>query len=525
MAGFLKFLKDMFDSLLFGNSAQGKERKELKELENQLKEINPPIIKGGMIPPSVAEAMYQLYGLLSPVCEILEGTIGGTDTWASSRSMDYLFYSGFTAEGRELYETLFTDKRKQLLSEAESYEREKELHRRLLDKLIKELSNPEFKAIEGIICQLGALQDLCKFNFVSFLRCFDSEFTGGDPDYVPRFQPCPAVELVTNLLDFYYVSAPLDVSSSQVSAMIALVAKKTGAVPSEEEHTAMTNRFKTIAVLLKKRLDSGSLVILLRYLKRNPHLNPDSAKIEKPLLDDFRDRIQIRYIADSKNIETEIQDEQLEQQIQELFPGKKMVSLQGYNAETNDFLKSTTAYSFFWVTPLQIIKTYIAVYFAEPVRELLNALMVEGFYNNQNFQTQFSTIVHHCVESDSAFEVFENSFGDQGENNFDHLKHCIQNSRAGNEFHRKAEEMVNHINQQAKALVQSEAKHFYELSVKIAELINDSKKPTPEYIANIRMLVSTTKNREKFESIEKQQPFMLKFLEIMKNYAIIGSAV
>ncbi|MDR1748914.1 MAG: DUF5312 domain-containing protein [Spirochaetaceae bacterium] len=525
MGALLKFLKDIFDMFLFGTSAQGKDRRELKELENRLKEITPPIIKNGMVQPSLAEAMYHLWVQLAPIHEILESTIAGNDTWISLRCIDYLFYSGFSPEGRELYETLFSEKRKQLLSEAESYEKERETHRRLLEKLLRELNTPEFKAVERIICQLGTLYDLCRFNYISFLRCFDSDFTGEDPSYSPRFQQCLAVELVSNLLDFYYISSTLELSPSLVSAIIALVSKKTGDVPSEEEQNSITNRFKTIAYLLKKKLDPGTLLLLLRYLKKDTRLTPASAKIDKPFLEDYRDRLQIRYLADSKNIETEIQDEQLEQQIQELFPGKKMVSLGGYNAETNDFLKATTAYSFFWITPLQVIKTYIRVYFSESVQTLLNTLMVEGYYNNQSFQSQFSTIVHHCIKTASAFETFEKSFGDQGENNLAHLKHCIQNSHNGNEFCRKAEEMVNHMNQQAKSLVQTEAKHFYELSVKLTELLADSKRPTPEYISNIRMLISAAKNREKFECLEKQQPFMLKFLEIMKNYAIIGNTV
>ena len=82
--------------------------------------------------------------------------------------------------------------------------------------------------------------------------------------------------------------------------------------------------------------------------------------------------------------------------------------------------------------------------------------------------------------------------------------------------------MVDNINEQAHKLVQECSSNFFDLYREIGELIVDAKKSKSDIVSNIKVLLSSTRNRDGSGVIEQQHGNWKLFLKIMKNYAIIG---
>ena len=60
-------------------------------------------------------------------------------------------------------------------------------------------------------------------------------------------------------------------------------------------------------------------------------------------------------------------------------PSLPLLELQAYNADTNKILKDESAESFLWITPVQIIKTFLNRFFEEQTTGFLNDIILEGF--------------------------------------------------------------------------------------------------------------------------------------------------
>ena len=82
--------------------------------------------------------------------------------------------------------------------------------------------------------------------------------------------------------------------------------------------------------------------------------------------------------------------------------------------------------------------------------------------------------------------------------------------------------MVDNINNQAQTIVQDCAKNIFSLYIQMGELINDAKKSKSDMISNIKVLLTSSRNRDGSGVIEQQYENWKLFLKIMKNYAIIG---
>ncbi len=56
-------------------------------------------------------------------------------------------------------------------------------------------------------------------------------------------------------------------------------------------------------------------------------------------------------------------------------------------------LQADTPLTFQWILPMKILKTFLLEYITPNVKNLLNDLVIEGFFNNPNYKTNFSTMV------------------------------------------------------------------------------------------------------------------------------------
>ena len=97
----------------------------------------------------------------------------------------------------------------------------------------------------------------------------------------------------------------------------------------------------------------------------------------------------------------------------EINPGvieKSLEELNGYNDDINKKLKETGTSTFIYILPLQIIKTFAKLFLSDKILALLNAIVVEGFFNSSGYKTEFSQAVFTCSEIESRIHAFEESF-------------------------------------------------------------------------------------------------------------------
>lgn len=520
---FLQSITDFFQSLFAGSSPESKKKQEVKKIESELKEIRPLIYKNDMIQPNFAEALRILSANLKPIDDILSKTLCSDDLQRNSRFSEQLFLTGFTDSQQESLESFVYENQihDAMASDTLAYYFDKK--RKELEGLIKQLNAPEFLKIDNTINKLKQLADLARFSYPSALRLFDTNYNMLDDDYKPKFLAITPNLLESSLLDLYYISADLEISTSMAKAIVALYELLHCQPIEERVKDSIIKNLGKVQSILKNVISTDILLKLIRVAKCEKDFVPQKGQYFLNSRQKYAEYLEGRFIANENRLKIEIKDININAEMGELFDGRDVLTLTGYNEETNRLLQQNSTFAFNWIIPMNIIKSFITYFYGDKVKNILNDIVIEGFFNNPTYKTDFSSAVYACNDAAERMEEFEKKFMRGGQYDQALISGLIRDAHKDNDFVSKLRELIEIINNNAKQFIQQEATNFFDLFVKISEILADSKKPTPDTISNLRMLFTSSRNHESASLLEQQHGQWKLFLEIMKNYAIIGS--
>ena len=284
----------------------------------------------------------------------------------------------------------------------------------------------------------------------------------------------------------------------------------------------MLSNLKKIRYILSKVLSSEKLKTIIRYCKQDSTYEPKIASYTGSPRQDFANMIQSRFDAEEQRIKTEIQDARISEDVKALFPDMSIEEVGSYNQTYNEMLQTEASLGFKWILPLRVLKTFLKIYLTPPAKTLLNDIVIEGFFNNPTYKSNFSSIVYAAINSEEILEAFEVSFGDDKPNSIAVLEGYIKDSKKDKDFFKRLEKMVNDINNQAYENLQNIVTNLCDLYKQLGELLADAKKPSSEIISNLKVLMMSSRNRDSTSFLEANYNNWKIFFEIMKNYVIIN---
>ncbi len=522
--GIFSFLTDIFESIFMSSSPEVKKKQALHKIESELKALPSSIYKNGFLQPNFAELFRILFENSKIIDDLFMQTIGGADVKRSNFYESQLLLTGFSGTDQEKLETLNLEHRKQEVLESDmQMNRVFEKQRHTLEFLLKELNSPEFIKIDEVIAGLQQLKDFCKFNFFSIIHNFDPNYSGVIADTKPDFLACVPDVMLNYFQDFYYLTGQFKITSGLAHAVVAVAQIHYGRQPLPEEQAAKyTDALKKINSILSKHLTPAVLLKIIRLAKHDPDFNPAVANYKANARQKFANFLKEKFVSDESRIKAEIKDRTISADVRNLFENIPLEEIKGYNSENSELIHANCTKSYIWLTPLQVEKTFIHHFYSEPVKNLVNDIVIEGFFENSAVKTSFSSAVYACDEGIKEFTEFEDSFLKDGKNDQAIIDGFIRDGRRDADFIKKLEVTVDGINDQAHKLVQDVATQFFELFKHISELFVDSKKPKPDICSNIKVLFGSSRNRENTSKLETSLDKWAIFLDIMKNYAIIG---
>ena len=520
--GFFQLISEFFESIFNSSSPEVKKRQELRKLETELKQYQPEIYKSDMLQPNFAEMMRVLYESTRTIGEILHDTICGEDLQRNGKFEMQLLLTGFTGDAKSRLESLSYEARKQEAMDSDQpMSRIFDEQRRTLESLAKDLNTPVFLKIDEVIARLKQLNDVCTFNYITIIHKFDADFSDMATDYAGNFHASPLDTLASSLQDLYYLVADLDLNAAVGRALIALEALRKGNDATEERQQQIMTAVGKINSVFTKLLPPATLKKLIRLGKREPAFEPQFTTYKANARQKFADYLQGQFAADETRIQTEIKDFTISTELKELFGARELAPLEGYNAEMNLSLQENTPFSFAWITPLQTVKTFLAVYISDSIKALLNDIVIEGFFTNSSYKTEFSTIVYSVAELGEEISKFEKTFDRNGENITAEIQGLIADAHRDQDFVKKLGALVDKINDNAYQLIQRETYTILTLHNHLSELLVDAKKSKPDIINNIKVLLGSSRNRDNTGTLDQQFGQWHIFFEIMKNYIVV----
>ena len=262
---------------------------------------------------------------------------------------------------------------------------------------------------------------------------------------------------------------------------------------------------------------------MIRISKKNYELVPERAVYNGNSRQKYADYLETRFRTDEARLKGEIQDAAINNEIKQIFGGAPLAAVQGYSKDLDFQLRQSTPFSFAWITPLQLLKNFISVFYEEHVKPLLNDIVIEGFFNNPAYKSEFSSAVFTCNDSLERINAFESKFTRGNEFDETNITSLIRDSHKDATFESTLKNLIDRINRQAKELIQTETTNVFQLYKKINDILIESKKPSSEVITNLKVLMISSRNRDNSDCMENQNGQWKVFLEIMKNYVIIGN--
>ena len=128
-----------------------------------------------------------------------------------------------------------------------------------------------------------------------------------------------------------------------------------------------------------------------------------------------------------------------------------------------------------------------------------------------------------CNDSLERINAFESKFTRGNEFDETNITSLIRDSHKDATFESTLKSLIDRINRQAKELIQTETTNVFQLYKKINDILIESKKPSSEVITNLKVLMISSRNRDNSDCMENQNGQWKVFLEVMKNYVIIGN--
>ena len=520
--GFLQKLSEFFQSLFSPNSPEAIQRQAVRKIENDLKTIAPDLYKNGLIQPAFAETLRILFQNTEPVLDVLSQTLCSPDLECSRRFEEQLLLTGFSEEAKTTLEDFAYENRKAGAMQADSVTRYFETEHRKLEKVILELNSPEFIKIDATLDKIKQLNDICRFSYITALKVFDSDYKT-KPDYTPDFQPLPPDLLENSLLDLYFVLADMDITNSVYNAVLALARLSHGGTMSASFAANLKDNFKKIQGIIKHVFTKEVLMDFIRLAKKNCEFVPDRSIYKGNARQKYADYLEKRFRVDESRLKSEIQDATISNEINQIFGQLQLDPVTGYSKELDNQLRQSTPCSFMWITPMQLLKNFLKHYFTEHIKPLLNDIVIEGFFVNQSYKSEFSSAVFALNDAAERINAFESKF--KRGNPFDeaNITSLIKDSHKDTSFESTLKDMIDKVNKTAKELIQNETTNVFQLYKKISEILVEAKKPNSDVIQNLKVLMISSRNRDNTDFMENQHGQWKVFLEIMKNYVIIGT--
>lgn len=522
--GILSFLTDIFESIFMASSPEVKKKQALHKIEQELKLIQPVIFKNGFLQPNFAELFRILFENSKILGELLSQTICSTDIKRKIFYEAQLLLTGFSNLNQEKLENLGLEKRKkEVLDSNLPMSRVFENQKHTLEYLLKELNSSEFFKIDEIIASLQQLNDVCQFNYLNIIHNFDPNYSALISAYKADFFACVPEAMANSLLDFYYLTAHFKITSSLGRAVVALAEISSGGKrldsASSEKYLEALKKMNSVLVNF---LNPENQLKVIRLAKKDPDLVPQIASYKPVSRQRFADFMKEKFISDETRIKTEIKDSTISTDLKKLFEENSLEEFFAYNSQNSANIRLNCTKSYNWITPLQIEKTFAVHYFTDSIQNLLEDIVIEGFFENPSTKKLFSDAVYACEECVKSLGEFDSSFEREGKNDQAVIEGFIRDGQRDADFVKKLEATVDNINEQAYETVQNFASQFFDLYKQIGDLFIDSKKVKPDLCSNIKVLLGSSRNRENSNRLETQLEKWAIFLEIMKNYVIVG---
>ncbi|MGO8694875.1 MAG: DUF5312 family protein [Rectinemataceae bacterium] len=522
----LEKIKELISRVFVSDPKEGKRRAELRRINAMLAELRPPYYrqKSNLVLPGFAQSLYHFYSLLRPLAELARATVANSDVRVSQRFFDYLIDCRLSRGEQESKRFFSYDGMSERLQQALRPEEEFASIDREFQGFLRSLEELGSRSVNMDLFEVDRFLDICRHDYERLLGLFDPSVSLDNPRYRPDFVPVSGELVLPELVDFYYLIEGFEFSTQLKENVFRLLDRRVPGSADAGKRTKVDKLFDQLDKSLAGRFNKDILLALMRVIRGDPYFTSPTPRERKDFLDSYRRRLVVQYDRDRERLLREQHESAIAADIHSLFGDAEILEIEGYDDENDAFLRSESPNNFMWIKPARILKTYIVAFFELFQKEAIQRILVEGYFDNKNFQNNLANILYQCDRSSVRIQEFENQLKGNGRVSLISMRRYIEEMKRGKDIAAFLSRLVDSINARAREIVEDETALFAMLGDALGDLLSDYRRSSPELVTNIRTL-GGGRNKEILAQIQAGREKISVLVKIMRNFTFVKTPV
>ncbi|MBN2545558.1 MAG: hypothetical protein JXB50_07165 [Spirochaetes bacterium] len=491
-----------------------------KELKSLYKSFRPAkyryLTKEKKITNLFLSRVYTFYSYINEFKPILDTTLFDQDEKKSQLYLNYFIETNLTDDIRNKREKFTKDSMWKKIIESENPTNTlKEIEEEFI--LYKNfLTKSNMPKIEQEYYLLYKLNMLSTFNFEYLFSKFDSDFIGTKS---PNYIPINGDEILNELKDIYFLIGSLPPKIDLTHAFVKLIR-------NPDQNKAISKKAQTgidkIYKMINDELSPQIILNMCKYISENTKLKIKIDTKELSILDKYKKEMENRFYKNKDYILEKYSEKSLQHDIKSLFSNITLLNINGATEELSNILEQNNIDPISGIQALRVTKTFIFEIYEMHIRDILNSVIVEGFYIEKDFQNDFSNKFFSANELKDYLLNMEESLSNSPKNSFSYLTTLLKslNSKSVQSNMNKVIYLIEQINEKIKNVNEKCASVLYRIGADIFKIINDYKQQKPVYISNIK-IIKGNQNKEFIQQLVNSYNDIAKYIKIIKNFVTI----
>lgn len=517
LIGFFTYIK----YILTGNNSELEKIRLLNAIYKSFKSSKYKYIgKDKIITNLFLSKIYALYQSTLSYKQVLESTIFSSDEKRSQLFLHFIIESNLPKEIAAKKDKFTKEAIWQKIMDGENPHKTIKALESEFNMYKNYFSRYNMPKFESEYHALYKFYNLATFNFETFFSKFDSSYSKLS-NAAPSYTPVNGSEILNDLKDVYFLIASLPQKIDTSNILSKLFERTT-----DSDAKVMTkNSINSINSIYKMALDDLSpdkIMNLCRFISEDIRLKINVEQKQVSILDKFRKETEDRFTKTKDVVLEKYSEQTLLQDIKALFKGQDLLKIKGYNEEVANSLDANNYTSIAGIQAFRITKTFIMVNYETNIKETVNTLILEGFFTEKEYQTQFSNIFFAINELKEHFLEQEEIIANSGSYSLRNLQMFLTKATSSNDA--KVIKTIETINEKIHSANKKVGELFYNFGNKIFEILQDYKSQKPVRITNIKTLKGM-QNKEFIGRLVNCYNDIAKYIKIIKTYVVIDSAV
>ncbi|HBD96157.1 MAG: hypothetical protein A2015_07490 [Spirochaetes bacterium GWF1_31_7] len=375
----------------------------------------------------------------------------------------------------------------------------------------KKLSGSDLFKVEPEYNFFNCMYHICIFNYESFFSKFDPSFSLKNVKQ-PVFSAILGSEILNELKDFYYIIASLPKKMSVIESVRKLSSREKG--PDAEAFAKKVQQaIDEIYKIIQSEITPDIILNMIRYIDSNPKVKIRVFHESLKIIEDYKKNLNESFNSIKNVVIQQFSESTLQKDIKDLFRGKQLVTIEGYNEALIDLMGKKNV-ECRGVQGLRITKTFLMETYEQNSKDVVNTFILEGFFGDKDFQKKFSDAFFRVNELKKLFLEKEQEIANAGSNSFKTLALLLG---GGTNNEKKIKMTLSVIEERIRILNLRVVEDFLVLGKNLFITLSEYKKTKPEKITNIKEIKGGG-NKEFIAYIVNFYTSITKYIKLMKNY-------